>query len=36
MKPLGLDSTSVFLQVKNKGEYFWASENHHRSPTAFK
>jgi len=34
MKPLVLDSASIFLQVKNKGKYFQASENHQKGPTA--
>jgi len=36
MKPLVLDFASVFLQVKNKGKYFWESENHQKGPTSLK
>jgi len=36
MKPPVLDSTSIFLQVKNKRKCFGASENHQKGPTALK
>jgi len=36
MKPLVLDSALIFLQVKNKGKYFWAFENRKKGPTALK
>jgi len=32
MKPLVLDSISIFLQVKNKGKHFWAFETHQKAP----
>jgi hypothetical protein len=36
MKPLVLDSTSILLQVKNKGKYFWTFETHRKGPTTLK
>jgi len=34
MKPLVLDSASIFLRVKNKGKHFQTSEMHQKGPTA--
>jgi len=36
MKPLVLDSASIFLQVKNKRKSFRTFENHQIGPTTFK
>jgi len=36
MKPLGLDFTSMVLQMKNKEKYFQASEIHQKCKTTLK
>jgi len=36
MKPLVLDAASIFLQVKNKGKYFKAYENHQKGQQPLK
>jgi len=36
MKPLVLDSTSIFLQVKNIEKYFGAFENHQKGRSALR